>query len=56
MMQHWLQDKDFASVRDKALDKLPEAERQQWQTLWQEVEALSKRAAESPKSTNPARR
>src|SRR5262249_52495296 len=34
-MQHRLQDKDFDGVRGTAaLDKLPEVERQQWQTLW----------------------
>jgi serine/threonine-protein kinase len=45
-MQHWQQDKDFAGVRGPdALAKLPEAERQDWQQLWQEVEALRQRAA-----------
>jgi hypothetical protein len=45
-MQHWLQDKDFAGVRGaEELAKLPEAERQDWHKLWQEVEALRKRAA-----------
>jgi serine/threonine protein kinase/Flp pilus assembly protein TadD len=40
-MQHWLQDPDFAGVRGaESLAKLPEAEGQQWQQLWQEVEAL----------------
>jgi tetratricopeptide (TPR) repeat protein len=41
LMQHWLKDTDFAGVRGSdALAKLPEAERQQWQKLWQEVESL----------------
>jgi serine/threonine protein kinase/tetratricopeptide (TPR) repeat protein len=45
-MQHRLEDPDFAGVRGDALAKLPEAERQEWQKLWDDVEALSKRAAE----------
>jgi tetratricopeptide (TPR) repeat protein len=49
-MQHWLQDEDFAGVRgDKALAKLSEAERKDWQKLWQEVETLRQRAAGQPK-------
>src|SRR5262249_48200787 len=40
-MQHWLGDTDFAGLRgEEALAKLPEAERQAWQKLWQEVEVL----------------
>jgi tetratricopeptide (TPR) repeat protein/serine/threonine protein kinase len=47
-MQHWQGDADFASVRGpEALARLPEAERPQWQELWQEVAALQKRAAGS---------
>jgi serine/threonine-protein kinase len=50
-MQHWLQDTDFAGVRgSEALGRLPEAERPGWQKLWEEVEALRRRAME------PARR
>jgi tetratricopeptide (TPR) repeat protein len=46
-MRHWQQDKDFVGVRDpKALAQLPEAERHQWQKLWQEVETLRKSAAD----------
>jgi tetratricopeptide (TPR) repeat protein len=53
-MQHWQQDTDLAGVRDPAaLAKLPEAERQQWQTLWQEVEALRQRATGPPKPPKP---
>ena len=45
-MQHRLGDADFAGVRGEAgLGKLPEAERPQWQKLWEEVEALKRRAA-----------
>jgi serine/threonine protein kinase/tetratricopeptide (TPR) repeat protein len=46
-MRHWQQDKDFVGVRDpKALAQLPEAEHQEWQKLWQEVEALRTSAAD----------
>jgi tetratricopeptide (TPR) repeat protein len=46
-MRSLQQDTDFAGVRgDATLAKLPEAERQEWQKFWQEVE-LERRAAES---------
>jgi hypothetical protein len=50
-LQHWLQDEDFASVRgDKALDKLPEDERKEWQELWADVaEMLAKAQGKSPR-------
>jgi hypothetical protein len=36
-----LEDTDFAGVRgEQALDKLPPAERSDWQQLWKEVEVL----------------
>jgi eukaryotic-like serine/threonine-protein kinase len=55
-MQHWLTDEDFAGVRGaEALAKLPEAERKEWQKLWQEVEALRKRAAGQPKTASSDR-
>ncbi len=39
-LRHWLQDPDFDGVRGAgALSKLPEAERQSWQQLWDEVAA-----------------
>jgi hypothetical protein len=45
-LQHWQADPDLAGVRgSKALDKLPESERAEWQRLWQEVETLRQRAA-----------
>jgi serine/threonine-protein kinase len=45
-MAHWRQDADFVSVRDKdALDRLSEAERQAWQQLWADVDALLKKAS-----------
>jgi serine/threonine protein kinase/Flp pilus assembly protein TadD len=49
-MRHWQQDEDFAGVRGDASAKLPEAERKEWQKLWQDVEALGRRAAGSEKS------
>jgi serine/threonine protein kinase/Flp pilus assembly protein TadD len=55
-MRHWLRDADFAGVRDQeALARLPEAERQEWQQLWANVEALRRRAAEPPKPENSGR-
>jgi tetratricopeptide (TPR) repeat protein len=49
-MQNWLQDDDLACVRGgDALAKLPEAEREEWQKLWQEVETLRQRAAANEK-------
>jgi hypothetical protein len=45
-MQYRQQDPAFAAVRGGALAKLPEAERQEWQILWDDVESLRKHAAE----------
>jgi serine/threonine-protein kinase len=46
-MRHWQHDGDFDGVRSaKALAKLPENERREWQKLWHEVEALAR--AEAP--------
>jgi hypothetical protein len=43
----WLEDTDFAGVRGaEALGKLPEAERQAWQKLWNDVADMLKRARE----------
>jgi Flp pilus assembly protein TadD len=48
-MAHWLSDPDFNGVRGaEALAKLPQAERRGWEQLWQEVEALRKKAAGRP--------
>jgi tetratricopeptide (TPR) repeat protein len=45
-IRHWRKDADLAGVRDAdALGQLPEAERADWQKLWQDVDALRKRAA-----------
>jgi hypothetical protein len=47
-MQHWQQDKDFASVRGEVLNQLPEAQRQPWQQMWSDVADLLNRAAGKP--------
>jgi serine/threonine-protein kinase len=40
VLQHWQQDGDLAGVRDaKAIDALPESEREGWRTLWKDVAA-----------------
>jgi hypothetical protein len=44
-LQHWLGDSDFAGVRgEQALAKLPEPERQAWQKVWSDVDALRAKA------------
>jgi serine/threonine-protein kinase len=49
-MQHWLQDAHLADVRGaESLARLPETERQEWQKLWQEVEALRQQVAAKTK-------
>jgi serine/threonine-protein kinase len=49
-LKHWLADRDLAGVRGPAaLARLPEAERQAWQTLWNDVAGLLKRAQRKPK-------
>jgi serine/threonine protein kinase/Flp pilus assembly protein TadD len=55
-MQHWLQDIDFAGVRgSESLSKLPDAERREWQKLWEDVETLRQRAAQQSPAANSAR-
>jgi hypothetical protein len=55
-MQHWLQDDDFAGVRStEALARLPKGERQEWEKLWQEVNALRQLATERPAAASYAR-
>jgi serine/threonine-protein kinase len=54
-MLHSLTDPDLAGVRgEDALARLPEAERADWQKLWQDVEALRPRAAGPPKKPDSA--
>jgi tetratricopeptide (TPR) repeat protein len=44
-LEHWREDTDLASVRDKhALDSLPEGERAMWKTLWADVDRFLKKA------------
>jgi hypothetical protein len=44
-LRHWQADADLAHVRDQeALAKLPEPERERWQKLWADVDALLARA------------
>jgi serine/threonine protein kinase/Tfp pilus assembly protein PilF len=43
-MQHWQTDPDLTGVRGpEALGALPESERQEWQSLWEDVAALLRR-------------
>src|SRR5262249_53775108 len=47
-LEHWRKDTDLAGVRDpEALVKLPEEERGEWRALWEQVEALRRRAADT---------
>jgi eukaryotic-like serine/threonine-protein kinase len=46
-LDHWKKDTDLAGIRDeKALAKLPEPERKEWQSLWSDVDAFLKRTQE----------
>jgi serine/threonine protein kinase/Tfp pilus assembly protein PilF len=45
-MLHWKQDAAFAGVRGDPIAMLPEAERQEWHMLWDDVEILRNRTAE----------
>jgi tetratricopeptide (TPR) repeat protein len=48
-LQHWREDPDFAGVRGPdALAKLPEAERQGWGKLWDDVAETLRRAGGKP--------
>jgi eukaryotic-like serine/threonine-protein kinase len=48
IMQHWRKDSDLAALRNPdALAKLPEAEREDWLALWDEVDALIRKAGEA---------
>jgi tetratricopeptide (TPR) repeat protein len=55
-MQNWREGTELAGVRGSdALGRLPEAERKEWQQLWQEVEALRQESPGPPASSVPAR-
>lgn len=48
-LARWHQDADLASVRDpQALDRLSEAERQEWRKLWDDAAALLKKVEATP--------
>src|SRR5262249_20791724 len=48
-LKRWQADRDLAGVRGtKSLAKLPEAERQAWQKLWDDVADLLARAQRQP--------
>jgi hypothetical protein len=47
-LKNWQRDTDLAGVRaEAALAKLPEKERNEWRSLWANVNALLKKASES---------
>jgi hypothetical protein len=47
-LQHWKADTDLASVRDpEPLSKIPEDEQKAWRGLWEEVDALRKKAEQA---------
>jgi len=50
-MNSWQLNADLAGVRGDALSKLPEAERQEWQKLWDEVELLRQKTTKDTKDT-----
>jgi Flp pilus assembly protein TadD len=51
-LAHWRGDPDFASVRGpQALERLPENERADWQSLWRDVDELLTRAAKKDEPT-----
>jgi serine/threonine-protein kinase len=56
-MRHWLADPDFAGVRGaKALARLPEAEREPWQTLWTDVaDVLARAQATKPQKKSDSK-
>jgi hypothetical protein len=54
-MQHWQHDPDFNGVRGPdALARLPEAEREDWRKLWDDVAATLAQAQERKASPGEA--
>ena len=48
ILDHWKTDTDLAGIREsEGLARLSEAERREWQVLWNEVDSLRKRASTS---------
>ncbi len=46
-LKYWQEDADLAGIRDKdALEKLPEAERDAWRKLWDDVAAVLAKAGD----------
>ena len=46
-MRHWQTDGDLAGVRARdALARLPDEEREQWERLWSDVDALLRRVSQ----------
>jgi tetratricopeptide (TPR) repeat protein/tRNA A-37 threonylcarbamoyl transferase component Bud32 len=53
-MRHWLRDPDFNGVRGKAIAQLPEAEREPWQKLWDDVaDTLARAQARTTSEKKP---
>jgi serine/threonine protein kinase/tetratricopeptide (TPR) repeat protein len=52
-MKFWQKDTDLDSLRGDHLEKLPEAERQQWQVLWKRVAELEQKAFEASSKSSP---
>jgi tetratricopeptide (TPR) repeat protein len=53
-LQHWLGDPDLATLRGpESLAKLPEAERAEMRTLWEQVSTLLAKAREQPGARRP---
>ena len=54
MLQYWIDEANRASIRDDlALAKLPEKERAEWRSFWEEVEALLNKSRPSEGRVNP---
>jgi tetratricopeptide (TPR) repeat protein/tRNA A-37 threonylcarbamoyl transferase component Bud32 len=49
VLRHWKEDTDLAGVRGDALAKLPEAEREPWKKLWEEVDGVLAKVGASEK-------
>ena len=54
-LAHWQQDAALASVRDKAIDRLPEDERAAWRQFWDDVESLRKEVSGEPATSTLSR-
>jgi tetratricopeptide (TPR) repeat protein len=52
-LAQWQGDAALAGVRGAAIGELPEAEREAWQKLWADVEALQARTKQQPREPQP---